>query len=642
MTSAPPRPPTILVVSAYDLADLVLDAAHELEGRASVRVLRGHFEGAVEGVRRLSAAGRCDIVLSAGANADFLRQHVSVPVVSVRVGGFDVMAALSAASVGAERTALLLFQAIPEEVRRFLRDFRIPVELRSYDSEEDARRIVEELARSGLKTLVGPGVAVRRAREHGLRGVFLYSRASVIAAMDEALGLVQARQAERAERQRLASVLHHLDDGVVAVGPHGEVMAANPAADRLTGVALGAAVGLPLQQALPELETDAALSNDDIHGPRVRFVGGRRLMVRSARLLDAGQPMGAVFTLSQPSDVEQAFRRLRAHEKARSPAVRYTLDHVVQASARMQQVVRRCRTLAEHSEAPVLLTGPTGVGKELLAQGIHSAGKRRGKRFMAVNCGALTPSLLESELFGYDAGAFTGARREGRPGLFEVADGGTVFLDEIGELPLELQTRLLRVLQEKEVVRVGSHEPLAVDVRVVSATHRDLLAMVRATEFRADLYYRLGVVAVQVPPLAERSEDLDLLAGQMVEAALRDVGLQAFLPRVLQLLPQVLRTHAWPGNARELQNFAHRVAVCALESGSVPTRPELLGLIDAWPAEVDPDDLSSRRRHDDVAHIRRVLKECHGSQEAAAARLGISRTTLWRRLKNQGPDVPAG
>jgi propionate catabolism operon transcriptional regulator len=430
--------PSILVVSAYELADLALDAARELEGRALVRALRGHFDGAVEGVRGMAAAGQCDIVLSAGANAEFLRGQVPVPVVSVRVGGFDVMAALSVASAGADRTALLLFQSIPVEVSRFLQDYRIPVELRSYDSEEDARRVVDDLAKAGLETLVGPGVAVRCARACGIRGVFLYSRASVLAALDEALNLVQARQAERAGRQRLASVLHHLDDGVVAIGPQGEVLAANPAADRLTGVALGAAIGLPLQQALPELEVEAALSGDAIHKPRVRAIGGQQLMVRSARLLDAGKPAGAVFTLSQPSDVEQAFRRLRAYEKKHMPAARYTLDHVVQASPRMRQVVRRCRTLAEHSEAPVLLTGPTGVGKELLAQGIHSAGKRRARRFLAVNCGALTASLLESELFGYDPGAFTGARREGRPGLFEVAHGGTVFLDEIGELPMIL------------------------------------------------------------------------------------------------------------------------------------------------------------------------------------------------------------
>jgi propionate catabolism operon transcriptional regulator len=306
----------------------------------------------------------------------------------------------------------------------------------------------------------------------------------------------------------------------------------------------------------------------------------------------------------------------------------------------MQQVVRRCRTLAQHSEAPVLLSGPTGVGKELLAQSIHNAGKRRGKRFVAVNCGALAPSLLESELFGYEAGAFTGAQREGRPGLFEVAHGGTVFLDEIGELPVELQTRLLRVLQEKEVTRVGSHQPVPVNVRIIAATHRDLMAMVHAHAFRADLYYRLAVVSVEVAPLHERPADLHALAVQMLDTALGEVGMSPCLPRVLAQLPKVLPGHRWPGNARELQNFAHRVAVCAVETGTAPTRAELAGLIDPWPADEAGDDLGSLRRSDELARIRRVLKECGGSYREAAARLGVSRTTLWRRLKAVGVEAP--
>jgi propionate catabolism operon transcriptional regulator len=638
----PPRVlPSLLVVSAYELADLALDAAQELAGRLRVRALRGHFEGAVDEIRRMAASGECDVVLSAGANAEFLRSQVPVPVVSVRVGGFDVMAALSAAGAGAEQTALMLFKAIPTGVAEFLKDYRTPVELRSYTSGADAERLVAELAAAGVRTVVGAGVAVRSARAHGLRGVFLYSRSAVLAAMEEALSLVHAQGAERVVRERLASVLQHLDAGVVAIDAQGRITAANTAADRLTGVALGAAVGAPLAQALPDLGAVFAAGGDAAHLPRLHAIAGQQLIVRFALLLAAGVSAGAVFTLNKPSDVEQAFRHLRAHEKRRAAAPRYTLDHLVQASVQMQQVVRRARTIAQHSEASVLVTGPSGVGKELLAQGIHNAGKRRGKRFVAVNCGALTPSLLESELFGYEAGAFTGARREGRAGLFEVADGGTVFLDEIGELPLELQTRLLRVLQEKEVTRVGSHEAVPVNVRVISATHRGLLAMVRDERFRADLFYRLAVVSVEMPPLAQRPADLEALAAQMVGAALRDVGMDAALPRVLAKLPKVLQAHAWPGNARELQNFAHRVAVCALEAGGAPTAAQLLGLIDLSPVggAAENDGLSGRRKIDELAQIQRVLKACNGSYEAAATRLGISRTTLWRRLRAGRSDT---
>ena len=302
----------------------------------------------------------------------------------------------------------------------------------------------------------------------------------------------------------------------------------------------------------------------------------------------------------------------------------------------MQAVIRRCRTLAGHSEASVLISGPTGVGKELLAQGIHSASRRRAKRFVAVNCGALAPSLLESELFGYEQGAFTGARREGRPGLFEVANEGTVFLDEIGELPLELQTRLLRVLQEKEITRVGSHEPIEVDVRIISATHRDLRSMVLEQKFRVDLFYRLNVVTVDVPPLKERLDDLYAIGAQMVAAALREVGQGAHVAGVEKLLPAVLRNHSWPGNVRELQNFAHRVAILVLETGGAPTKRQLAELIDLDTSSDENDTLPAKRRSAELAHITQVLRDAGGSYEEAAARLGISRSTLWRRLRAAG------
>lgn len=625
--------PSILVVSAYELADVALEVAKDLNGCALVHCLRGAFDAVLDEARQMVASGRCDVVLSAGSNADYLRQHLNVPVVSVRVGGFDVMAALAEACAGVDRTALVLFRSIPREVGEFLQGYRIPVALHSYDSEADARAIVADLAAQGFPSLVGAGLAARCAREYGIRAVFLYSRASVLAALQEALNIVNTQRTERTARQRLASVLHHLDTGVVAVGEHGEILAANPAADRLTGVALAAVTGTSLQHALPDLDLGAALAGPSRDAERVRQIGRQQLIVRSNPILDAGRTVGAVFTLSKASDVEESFRRLRAHEKRQAHAARYTFDHIVQASPQMQQIVRRCRTLAVHSEASVLISGPSGVGKELLAQGIHNDSKRRAQRFVAVNCGALTTSLLESELFGYEAGAFTGARREGRAGLFEVANQGTVFLDEIGELPLELQTRLLRVLQEKEVTRVGSHDPISVDVRVISATHRDLGAMVADGQFRADLFYRLNVVSVEVSPLKDRPQDLELLAVQMIEAAFRHVKMEKHLRAVLKRVPAILLAHSWPGNTRELQNFAHRVAVLTIELGGPPKQAQLSDLLSISASTHSKDDLPNRRRQEELAHIERMVKACNGSHEAAAKRLGISRTTLWRKLR---------
>lgn len=634
MADTSPSLPRLLVVSAYELADVALSVAPQLQGRAQIHIERGNLDRGVELVKKAVAQDGIEVVISAGSNASYLRGRIDVPLVAVRVGGFDIMAALATARAAQGDIALVFFRAIPDDVARFLRQFDLPVQLHAYESEAHAHALVDQLAAHGVMAVVGPGVAVRAAQLRGLRGVLLYSRDSIAAAMEDALQLVLARRAERSERERLAAVLRQLDSGVVATDAQGQILAANPAADALTGVALTAAVGQPLQQLLPALDPRSV--QDRV--ARVHEWAQRKVLVQGQPIMESGRPNGAVFTLERSSNVEQAFRKLRAHERERSRPARYTLAHVVQASAQMQAVVRRCETVAALTEAPVLITGPTGVGKELIAQGIHSASRRRGQRFVAVNCGALTESLLESELFGYEDGAFTGARREGKAGLFEAAHRGTVFLDEIGELPFALQTRLLRVLQEREVTRVGANAPVAIDIRILAATHRDLAAMVQQGRFREDLYFRIAVLRIDLAPLAERPADLLLLADMMVQAAMREIGLAQSMQPVLRLLPAVVARHRWPGNARELQNFAQRVAVRCVELASTPDLAEMMALIDRpEPQDTAPaagtGSLATERSQHELRHIQQVLADCGGDQGAAAKALGISRTTLWRRLK---------
>ncbi|NKF22779.1 propionate catabolism operon regulatory protein PrpR [Solimonas marina] len=289
------------------------------------------------------------------------------------------------------------------------------------------------------------------------------------------------------------------------------------------------------------------------------------------------------------------------------------------------------------SDRTVLITGETGTGKELVAQALHGASPRRSGPFVAVNCGAIAESLLESELFGYTEGAFTGSRRGGRMGLIEAASGGTLFLDEIGEMPLALQTRLLRVLEEREVLRVGSVRPVPVDVRVIAATHNPLDALTADGRFRRDLFYRLNVLRIALPPLRERADDIPLLLMHFLRAA--GAG-----PMVIDAPAQAtLRAHDWPGNVRELRNLAERIAVMAHAESplSALTRPLLLRCApeiasqSAAPPSPPPDGNSGQRARGtlDPATIAEALRLHGGDRQRAAAALGVSRTTLWRHLK---------
>jgi transcriptional regulator with PAS, ATPase and Fis domain len=280
---------------------------------------------------------------------------------------------------------------------------------------------------------------------------------------------------------------------------------------------------------------------------------------------------------------------------------------------------------AATSQATVLITGETGTGKEVVARAIHQASARAGGPFVRVNCGALAEGVLESELFGHEAGAFTGAQRA-RRGRFELAQDGTVFLDEIGDVSAKMQVSLLRVLQEREIERVGGTTPIQVNARVLAATHRDLAASVAEGSFREDLYYRLNVIPIVVPPLRERPQDVDPLVRHFIGKHSPPGAAPALHPEVLPRL----REYSWPGNVRELENLVHRALV--LGSGGTLTLEDFTLSL---PAPY-PSDVRAEARDLETEQLRHVLLS-HGGNVARAARaLGLPRTTLLGRARRHG------
>jgi transcriptional regulator with PAS, ATPase and Fis domain len=287
----------------------------------------------------------------------------------------------------------------------------------------------------------------------------------------------------------------------------------------------------------------------------------------------------------------------------------------------------------------VLLRGETGTGKELFARALHTLSARADGPFVAINCAALPPTLLESELFGHVRGAFTGAVRD-QPGFFRSADGGTAFLDEVAEMPLDLQAKLLRVLETRTVIPVGGREPVPVDARIVAATHQSLRAAVDAGRFRADLMYRLRVIPIFLPPLRARPADVGLLAQKIIEELNRQGGRQ--IARVAPAALAALTSYPWPGNVRELRNALEYAFVIGEGPVLVPsdlpseiaepsTAPDILEA-----PRVNAPPPPSEQEPPEVARIRRALERAGGNRQRAAQMLGISRTTLWRRLRDLG------
>jgi len=427
-------------------------------------------------------------------------------------------------------------------------------------------------------------------------------------------------------------LLKNISDGLISINVNGIVTEINARGAEIFGVVPDLVKGQHIGK-IPNAGEAVlpTLADADEHDSR-EFVlkrAGQEIACKASLMRgDNGELLGAV-TVFHPIAKQPA--RLMTE----NPCHQYTFDDIVGNNAQMA-ALKQWASVAAASPFTVLLLGETGTGKELFAQAIHNGSSRRDGPFIAINCAALPESLIESELFGYEDGSFTGARKGGRPGKFEAASGGTIFLDEIGDMPLEMQTRLLRVIQEGKVARIGSVREIRVDVRIIAATHKDLKAEVKRDAFREDLYYRLSVLEVRIPPLRERVEDIPELTRQLVKRIAR-----RFNRRLVAIDDDFLskmQTYTWPGNVREMENL---IEVAILRAGACGNlSADLLDLPGEIPSSTAPEPVpgtpapgSASLRDSEKALIHKTLMFCKGNIRKTATKLGIGRNTLYRKIK---------
>ncbi|MFW7340020.1 propionate catabolism operon regulatory protein PrpR [Pollutimonas sp. H1-120] len=628
----------IVAVGFHGLRALLEELAPVYSPLAEIIILDKAYSQAVERIAAMRQSGGVDAVVSAGSNGGFLREHLDLPVVMVKPGGFDVMRGLARASGKSRRIALVAYGSVPAELAQFNERFSLRVELRSYSTEEEAEACVQELVAMGVESIIAPGLVVDLARSYGVEGILLYSQGAVREAMEDAIEVARVARLEVARREKLNTILGQLKDGVVAVDLDERIEILNPSMEAFIGVPAELALGRRLSTLQSELSLANTLRTGEAELEQVQQVNGKTVVVTRMAIMEQGRHTGAVLVCQDPIAIQRLDRSLRSRSQPVARNAKYGLANLIGESRALQQVRDRALTCAQ-SSATVLIVGESGTGKELLAQGIHNASPRQAQPFVAINCAAFPDTLLESELFGYVEGAFTGSSRGGKVGLFEAAHTGTIFLDEIGEMPLSLQTRLLRVLQEKEVLRIGATQPTPVDLRVIAATHRDLGQQVRSGEFRQDLYYRLNILLVHLPPLREREGDLSLLARHLAEKialrlnnrALADEGL-------IRAIVEASRGYRWPGNIRELENLIERTMVFrglrnVGEGIGREALKEIAPELFAEGIETVADSLPASRLSIERERIRAALEQCAGNRGLAAEKLGISRSTLWRKLK---------
>ena len=438
------------------------------------------------------------------------------------------------------------------------------------------------------------------------------------------------------------TIVETMEDGLLVVAPDGTIISVNPALERMLGFGKSELVGRPCTVLGCDHCNGVMDSGGKHHCALFRHGGIRRCkcnltrkdgnripVIKNAALLrdPAGKMMGGVETLTDLSAVAAKERELE--ELRRKIGVSTSFQGIIGSSRPMLELYDLIQAAAQ-SLAPVLIMGESGTGKELVAEAIHNLSSRAGKPFIKVNCAALNESLLESELFGHVKGAFTGADRT-RVGRFQAAQEGSFFLDEVGDLPPSTQVKLLRVLQEKQIERVGDHQSISLDVRFISATHRDLRGMVDEGAFRQDLFFRVAVIPIQVPPLRERKGDIPLLADGIAKRLRERTGRE--ISGLGRDTLEVLEAYHWPGNVRELINvMEYSFVVC--KGGEI--RPEHLPR-DLQGPKPPPISVRTRRpgglSEADRKSVLQALDKCKGNRSEAAKLLNISRVTLWKWLK---------
>ncbi|QRF62287.1 sigma-54-dependent Fis family transcriptional regulator [Variovorax paradoxus] len=444
--------------------------------------------------------------------------------------------------------------------------------------------------------------------------------------------------------QEQSAIVEHITDGLLVVDRDLMVKHMNAAAGRILSLHPRESIGKPFGSLLdfapiiqPLLETGEGYIDREliIDSPQ-----------RHLHLVDTAVPIknAAGQVVSIVNSFREIQRARRMADRIAGNHARYSFDDVVGTAPPLVAAVEAARKAAR-GFANVLLIGQSGVGKEVFAQAIHNASARAAGPFIAINCAALPRDLIESELFGYAPGSFTGATREGRPGKFEAASSGTIFLDEISELPIDVQAKLLRVLQEREVVRVGDTRSIPIDVRVISASNRDLQAMIERREFREDLYYRCHVIGIELPSLRERPEDVPVLVHHFLRKYAQLLRKNVF--RVSPALMQRLVAHPWPGNVRELENTVERlVNMTDAETACVDDLP-------AWfsggqkpdaapPPPVHPASEVRTLEEVEKEAIANALRACGFNVTETARRLGIAKPTLYAKIRGYGLRLQRG
>jgi PAS domain S-box-containing protein len=626
-------PYKIGVVAPYpELSQL----CHEISTGFSdiIMIYEGIFNSGVQQALKAQRWG-AEVIISRGATAAAIRKHVEIPVVDVLTDDCDLLKALHEACRWGNRLAIVTSRRLLFE--KDLLEGLLGVKLQQFifNERDHLQQVIAHVKNEGCQVVVGGIYTVYLAERLGLQGVLVRSgREAILRALSEARSIAKVRRQEHYKTRYVQAIMDFAQEGIIAIDDTQAVTAYNKAAESIYGIEASRVIGQPVTQVIPNTKLHRVLETGCPElGELQKVRGGTYIATNRVPIKIEGRTIGAVATFRHVTRLQEVEQKIRHKLQAKGHVAKHKLTDILGTNEGLLNVKKRAAQYAI-TDSTILMTGESGTGKEMFAQSIHNLSKRQKGPFVAVNCAAIPENLLESEFFGYEEGAFTGARKGGKPGLFWLAHGGTIFLDEIGSIPPTMQARLLRVLQESEITPLGSNKVIPVDVRVIAAANNDLRISVTRGEFRVDLFYRLNVLTLSIPPLRARRDDILLLARHFLHKSWpekKDISIS-------RAASNSLLAYHWPGNIRELENIMERIAVFARKDGEVRQTHVRKAMADIYQDTTSNSSITIEVKgtlqdmREQIAS--RTLSRVGGNKTLAANKLGISRTQLWRILRS--------
>ena len=636
MTKEPIR---LAFIGTYpEVSRIFMDITEKMDNIRAI-CIDASFENAA--ARALELEPELDAILSRGGTAEYIQNAVNIPVIYIPITPFDVAKAIHVLPKGTAKAAVIYYRKNVLNIHDIEKLYKIQLKEYLFTDYGDIEQSVRDANERDIQIVIGGEVAAKIAEKYGMTGYAVSAGYEAVArAVEEALQVLREKKKEQQKSAQLKAAFSALVEGIVVLDEERRDVVFNSVAEKIFGR------HYEIGDRLEDGPFDAHCREIYQAGARAEEIdtilrlGRGSYAVSHTPVKMQGRFVGMVSRYEDVTKVQRLEQQIRKEIHVKGFVAKHTFQDILGVSPEIRKAIDMAKIYTK-ADSSVLIEGESGTGKEFFAQSIHNASARKNGPFVAVNCTAIPENLLESELFGYETGAFTGARKEGRAGFFEMAHGGTLFLDEIGEITEPVQARLLRVLQEREVMRVGGDRVIPVDVRIISATNRSLWRLSQTGAFRVDLFYRLNIFHLDIPPLRDRRGDVAELCAYFAQrrgAALDRRFQEDILPRLEQ--------YTWPGNVRELESVMERYCLLrTLWEDGTPVEEQIKTLL-GLPAEAQTAaqklpagrDLREMVESMEYEIVRQVLSDCGNDQAAAARRLGIGKTTLWRKLRMGGRE----